>query len=220
MKINYILFLICCTHIAFAQNKIKVNQVTEKMSQGYKAGLSVMIPEANLKEIEKIWKKRLKDFDGKVSESKGELIADNAMVKGISENTVDIYSQMEKVGDDVKMIVYFDLGGSYLSLSTHPDQYAKADDIIEQFAIKSAKEAVSQEIEVAAKALKYLEQDQEKLKKEKEDKEREIEQWKKDISKAETDIKKNLQDQETQKAAVSEQKKVVADLNKKLNGIK
>ncbi len=212
--------ILTSTTFLFAQQKIKVKAVTEKMSQGYKQGLSVTIPEAEEREVSKEWKKELKDFGGKISNNKGEIFSDDATIKEISSNTIDIYSIISQNGDNVDLTVFFDLGGAFISAEDNSSQYLKADAIMERFAVSAAKTAVSNQVDIASKELKDLENDHEKLLKDKENLQKNIEQWKKDIEKAQADIKTNEKDQESKKVAIETQSKNIAKLKDKLNAIK
>lgn len=219
-NILLLILLIANIQLIVAQSKIKVKATTEKMSQGYKEGLTVDIPEANAKDVEKLWKKQLKDYNAKVSNTKGEIFADDASVKELGENTVDIYAIVEEQKDFASLTVFFDLGGAFLSASQHSAKYEAMEKVIEKIAIEAAKEAVGSQIDAADKALKDLKGDQEKLIKENEKLKSNIEGWKEDIKKAENDLVQNGKDQEAKKSAITEQQKMVEALKNKLNAIK
>jgi len=199
--------------------KIKVDETTAKMSQGFKKGLRVVIPGANAKDVEKAWKKLLKDFGGKVSSSKGEIFSDNSTIKSFGSNSVDIYAIVEGNDDESELTVFFDLGGAYVNAAQHGGKYATVEQIVRSFAVDAAKEAVSAELEMAEKALKTYEGDQKKLEKENGQLKESIEKYKEAIAKAEEDIIQNEKDQEAKKLAIAEQKKAVDAVSKKLSTI-
>jgi len=152
---------------------------------------------------------------------KKEIFADDAQIKDISVNTVDIYAKIEKSKDgDVEIFVAFDLGGAFLSSSQHSDKFKEAKKIIRDFGVTTAKEAVQEQLKAAEKAMKDLEKEKENLIKENEDFHKKIEGWENDIVKAKDDIKTNEKDQETKVKEIEAQQKVIEAVIEKEKQIK
>ncbi len=201
-----------------AGDKIKVQSMSKSMSQGSNSGLSAFIPEADEKDVEKLWKKYIKDYGGKTGSQKGEIFTDDANISQISANSVDVYAKAEKSSGGAVIDVFFDLGGAYLSSSDNG--YGYAEKMVYKFAVDAAKDAVNQQLAMEQKTLKKLESDQKKLEKEKELLEKNIVKWQDSIKKAENDIKTNEKDQGENKNKIAEQQKVVETVETKLKDIK
>ena len=119
--------------------KIDISEKSSSFINGSHNALSANIYDADEDLIEKEWKKTMKDYKAKVS-TKKEIFADDALIKNMSENTVDIYAKIEKSSDgDFNIIVAFNLGGTYLSSSTHPDKFKIAKNLVYNFAVKTTK---------------------------------------------------------------------------------
>ncbi|HET6245635.1 MAG: hypothetical protein H0V01_00545 [Bacteroidetes bacterium] len=202
-----------------AQKKISLSESNENIGNGKNNALIVTIYEASASDIEKEWKSIMKDFNAKVS-SKKEIFADDATIKAIGPNTVDVYARVEdNKNGSVKFIVGFDLGGAYLSSSQHSSEFKEAKNIVYNFAVKVSKEAVEAVVKEAEKLQKKNEKDLESLVKDKGSLEKDIETYKSKIQAAEADIQKNLKAQEAKKKEVDAQKVVLSDLEKKIKAI-
>lgn len=206
--------------IAFSQLEIKVNESNESFEAGTNNALVVNIFEADAKEVEKEWKKLMKDYKAKVS-SKKEVFADDATIKNISENTIDIYAYTKPGKDnDLQLVVGFDLGGAFLSSSLHPDKYTAAKKIVYNFAVNVTKEAIEGQQKEQEKVLKTMEKEKEDLIKAKEDLHKAIEDYKEKIAQAEKDIETNVKDQEEKVKEIETQQKVIEDIIAKVKAVK
>jgi len=211
MKKSLIIFALFFASILniFAQKKIEVKESNENIGSGNHNALVITIYEAKINDIEKAWKKLMKDYDAKVDMGK-EIFADNALVKSASTNTMDIYAKVEskKDGESV-LIVAVDLGGAYMSSSAHSDQFKEIKKIVYDFAVNITKETIAEQIKNETKTLEKLQKVQEGLVKDNTDLHKDIENYKEKIAKAEKDIEKNLADQEVKKKEIETQQKVV-----------
>ncbi len=206
----------------FGQRKIEVNETSFGFSSGNQHALYVTVFESTSKDVSKAWQKQLKDFKGKISEKKGEVFADNAIVKEFNDNnTVDIFTRFEDTKDgNVKMYVAIDLGGAYLSSSEHAEKFKAMKNILYDFSKTMSEEVVNVQIKEASKILSVLESEQKRLEKDNEELHKNIESYKEKIKKAEEDIKTNLSNQESKKKAIEDQQKAVNVLKEKLKDIK
>ena len=91
----------------FAQKAIKVSSTSEKFSAGNVDAFSVDIYEADKDFVEKSWKKAMKKYKAKVK-IKSEIFADNALIKDMSENTVDVYAKIVEEKEGLKFFVAVD----------------------------------------------------------------------------------------------------------------
>jgi len=217
MKKIIIAFLLLYAGIINAQ-EIKVKEDKEKVNGAINSVLTVMIYEADENAVEKAWKNLMKDYNAKVSIKDG-FFADNALIKELSENTVDIYAFSKKMDEGIKFVVGVDLGGIFVS-SAKPAAYKVMENIVKKFAVDVSKNAVQEKINAAEKEQKKLENSYNNLVTENENLHKNIEDYKNKIFQAEKDIEKNLKDQESAKIAVESQKYAVEQVKKKMDGIK
>lgn len=219
-----ILTLASFTIIAIANAQtIEVKEGSEKFSTGSQNALTTTILENSKDDVESEWKSFLKDFKHeKVKSDKGEMFADNVVIKEWSNNTVDIYTTFEedKKTKTVKMHVAFDLGGAYLKSSEQKDKYAYAEKMIKEFAIKMTKKPLLEKVKDAEKLVSKAEDDQKGLEKDNKSLKSDIDSYKEKIKKAEDDIKKNEENQVKKKVEIETNKKAVEAAKKVLDGVK
>ncbi len=200
-----------------AQQKIKVNESSERIGGGSNNALVTTIYQATPDEIEKELKSLMRDYNAKVSSQDGGWFGDNAVIKAMGNNTVDMYAKWEKVKDgETKVIIAFDLGGAFMSSSKHGDQFRIAKDIVENFANKTTKEAMAGLVKAEEKKFDKLNDQQKDLEKDKKNLEDDIVNYKQKIDdynakikKAEDDIKANGKSQEDKKKEIEAQQKVL-----------
>ena len=182
--------------------------------------LSVIIYGSNADDIERAWKSYIKDFNPDKISTKDGVFADNAKIKAISENTVDVYAKTDnKKEGEVLFIVAFDLGGGFLNSSQHGSQLKDAKKLLYNFAIKMTKEGMEERIKGQTKVLEKLEEKQKDLVRDQEGLKKDIENHKEKIKKAEDDIAKNQGDHEVKLKEIEVQKKVVEELKKKKDAV-
>ncbi len=206
----------------FSQRKIEVKETSFGFSTGNQHALYVTVFETTSKDVSRAWQKKLRNFKGKVSEKKGEVFVDNALIKDFKDNnTVDIYTRFEDTKDgNTKMYVAVDMGGAYLSSSDHAEKFKTMKKILYDFAKEMSEEVVKEQIKGASKILSGFESEQKNLEKENENLHKDIENYKEKIKKAEESIKTNLTNQEAKKKEIEAQQKAVDALREKLKGIK
>lgn len=204
----------------YSQKEFIITESYEKIADGKNNSLSVIIYETDSKNVEKEWKTLMKDFGAKVS-SKKEIFADDAIIKNISPDTLEIYAIIESVNDfDTKLIVAFNMGGKFLSSVIHNDEYKTAERIIHDFAVSCAKNEVLEQIKDAEKSLGKLKNDSTQLVKENEDLSKKISQWEMNIETAKQSKITNENNQELKKSEIDNQIKNIETLKLKEQGIK
>ena len=210
MKKYFTLLLLLTATFAFAQKvKIKVEEQNENIGGGKHNALVVIIYDSNKDDIEKEWKSLMKDYNAKVS-GKDEIFADNAMIKAMSENTVDVYARVEKVNDkECKLIVGFLMGETWLSSSGNKAAYNAAEKIVKDFANKTTKDGMAGITKAENKKLKELKDDKSDLEKKNDNLKKDIEDYKAKLAKAEEDLKKNEEDQKKKQQEIDDQQKKV-----------
>ena len=200
--------------------KISVHEQNEDLGKGKNNALVVTIYGADPGDVEKDWKSMMKDYNAKVSTSKGIMFADNALIKDMGNNTIDIYTRFDEKKDEIDMVVSFDLGGAYMSSSQHPDKYKIAEKIMHDFAVKETAAALADKQKVQQKALDKLTSQQKDLEKENKNLNSDIEDHQNRIKKDQDNIVKNKDDQAKKQTEISNQQKVVDDLAKQAKEVK
>lgn len=212
MRTTTLIALLFVTTLAFGQRKIKVHEENEKFSTGSKNALVATIYESTPDDIEKAWKKLMKDYDAKMTMKK-EMFADDASIKDLSPNTCDVYAFVRKISDEEnEIVVGVDLGGAYLSSSEHSSKYKVMQRIIYDFAVQTSIEAIKEKQKDAEKVLAGIVKAKEDLIKENERLAKDIEDYKNKITKAEGDIEKNKTLATDKDKEIENQQKIVDDI--------
>lgn len=202
------IFAILCA-VSVQAGTVSVIEETSKIAGGSNNTLTVVINETDYEAVLKAWKKEMKSTKAKVKKSKGEVFADDAVIKKLGEHPMDIYARTVKVDGGSKLIIGVNLGGAFLNSGDHKDKYSAFAKFVEEFAETQIKEAIKEQVKTAEKELKNREEQQEKLVKEKEDLKNKIVGYNNDIKDAESKISTNEKNQEDQKKLIEEQKKSV-----------
>ncbi|MFI5149678.1 MAG: hypothetical protein ACHQRM_08085 [Bacteroidia bacterium] len=201
---------------ASAQKKIKVEEEKASLGGGKNSALSVIIYEADENDIAKGWKSVMKGYGGKVSSKDGAYMADNVVIKDLSNNTNDVYYKIEKITEtEHKLVIAVNLGGAFMNATDHSTQTNYFKKMMLDFANKTSNDAIADQLKDAQKALSKLESQQTSLEKDQDGLKRDIENYKNKIKTAEDNIKKNETDQSKKKSEIEAQKKVVDVVSKK-----
>ena len=158
------------TSSLFAQLNVAVKEETKAMSKGNYNALVALLPGTSIKDVERFWKQHLKKFKGKVRYERkvNEHVVDDATIKGMSDNTVDIYSKVEESGaEGVLLSVWFNLGASYLSSKDYSDRFPAGEKILLDFVDQVSVDLILDELKLQEKILKDRETELKKLEKEK-----------------------------------------------------
>lgn len=202
----------------FSQIKINVSEEQNSLSIGSVNTLCVTVYESSLDEVEKEWKKQLKDWNGNVK-SKKEMFADDCLIKDMSDNTFDVYAILKEVDNGVKIIAAYDLGGAYLNSSDHKEYFEKLTGLMYDFAVKQTKAAIDEDLKNAENNLKDLEKAKDDLEKQNKDLEKEIEDMKQKIEDNKKDIASNKSSIETKKDEIETQKSIVKKIENKRDAV-
>lgn len=223
MKKQILIGAIAIISLPIFGQEIKVKESNESFSNGNHNALSVTLYVSDISMVEKEWKSQLKDFGyDKAHEQKDEYFFDNVLFKKMSANTVDVYSKVDEAKGDkaVVLTAAFDLGGAYLSSSTHKDQFNYMKTMMHDFAVKITKDELDDQIKTASKALSSLQSKQSSLEKDNKGLADDITNYNQKIKKANDQIEQNKKDIETKKGEVSAQQKVVDGIKAKKESIK
>ncbi len=214
-KTILLIAIILSSYTAYSQSKIKVE---EKNKDGHKVMVTT-IYEASKADVEKAWRSKMKNMGCKISQ--GGLFADDCKWSKIGDNTFDVYCKLNN-GDDnsIQMEVAVDLGGTYLSSSSHASQFKAMKNLLYDFAVETTRNAIGDQLKEAESLLSTYEKEQKKLIKRNEKLHELIEECKEKITQAEADIKENETNQDDKIKQIEEQTKVVEEVKIKLNATK
>lgn len=201
----------------------QVRESEKLMSLGNKNSLTIEITQAKAKFVEKMWKDYAKQFKGKTDRDKKteEVFTDNAVSAALGgANTVDMFAKFAEVGENVQMTLWIDLGGAYINSKDFPEKYNEAEKILLSFNLEVQREQTRMMLEDQKDELKKMEKKQKGLEKDNTDLHSDIENYKAKIKKAESDIETNVKNQEDTKQKIANQKKLLEEIQKKLDSLK
>ncbi|MFM7667617.1 MAG: hypothetical protein ACKO7D_05445 [Bacteroidota bacterium] len=223
MKSLFVLIIASAPFIIFSQ-KISASDGNTDYSigiSGSKPSLQVSIPFADYDIVEKMLKKELKDFNGKLDDKKNEYLVSLGEAKDLGKKQFDVYAKIIGSKDSPISVCWsIDLGGAYMDKSTHSDQYSFFKKRIEKFATEAAEASVDKQVEVEKEILKELQREKEKLIKEQENLKSDIEDLKKKITEKESDIQKAKSKEETKKTEISSQENKLKTVERRKEQIK
>lgn len=226
----FILFTIAYS-TAFAQTdfEFKVLEENRSMSKGSANALIINLPNTSYKQVNKLWNKHIKNFKGKLKYNRkiDEYFSDNAEIKDMSENAVDIISKVYDNGaEGTTVAIWFNLGVTYLSSEKYPERYPSGEKILKDFSLLVSADMIAAQLKEEEKTLENMNDTLKSLEKENVQSEANISKQKDIITKAEAsivksekDIEGNLETQDTQKLNIKEQEKVIETIKRKLKAI-
>ncbi len=193
--------------------KLRVSERNENLGGSKHNALWVPIYEADDKMIEKEWKSLLKKYNAKMATLGDEQFGDNAVIKDISNNTIDIYWKLEKGSDgSTKLIAAYDLGGAYLSSDTHKKEYKVVETIMVDFALELTKKTITNQLKDAQRESEKREKKLKNLVGDNEDLHKDIDNYKAKIKTAEDNITLNIASQKEAKVLLDAQSKILEDI--------
>ncbi|MEL7120833.1 MAG: hypothetical protein AAFO07_15380 [Bacteroidota bacterium] len=208
-------FLILTLLMAFVfttnAQEFSLKEAQKGMSDGVHNALVIELTGISEKDAIDIWKNFFKDYKSKPKKVKrsDDWMCDDAQIKTISDNTIDVYANFEGVKANTVVSVWFNLGGAYVSSSLNQDQFQAAANFMRSYRMKIDQFAAEADLVEQEKIMKDMEKDLKKLEKDKEDYEKKIEEAKALIAEMENNIKQNGEEQVSKKAEIEAQSKVV-----------
>jgi hypothetical protein len=192
------------------------------MSQGNENAFTLSTRGLETKELEDVLKDFLKDYKGrrnpKYDRRSAEFFVDDAEIEGASPNTIDVYARINQTGKmSQEIVVWFDLGGAYLSSSAHRDAadylrtewFPELDNRIYTHMVEIELDAEEDKLKDFNKEHDDLMKDQKKL-------EKDIADYQEKIKQAEKDLEQNAKQQEEMLKVIKEQQSAVEAVKKKL----
>lgn len=233
MKLALFVILIFFSLVSIqAQPDTKISEQIRPFSKGSFNAIVMVLPgklEA-LGNLKKEWSNYIKRYKGKVSFNKktSEYLSDDARIKTMSENTVDIYCKIvPKDAEHFEVIVWFNLGIVYLSSKEYSEGMAAAEQILKDFSdivyinlykdkLKNEEAELSKlnaELKKSQKEAQNFEDDIRKL-------EASISKIQKKIAENKESIITNKEKQTKQKTEINNQEKILSDTKKALDDAK
>lgn len=210
--------------------EFNISEENRSMSKGSYNALVIDLPGTSAKKVMKSWTKFIGAYKGKTKYSRkvGEAFTDDARIKDMSENTVDIYAKLEDMGEEgTRLAVWFNLGVTYLASSEHSERYPAGEEVLKAFAATVSADLIAARLKEKQKELKDVQGDLKKLEKTKSGYDRDVENYQATIKKAEEGIKetdekidKNLEEQGTVKDDIAEREKEIEEIEKRLKKVK
>ena len=220
MKYVTICFLTFISFSFFAQYSFTLNEGEYAFMKGTHHGFIIPIYESSIHDVEKDWKKLMKDWHGKVDEKKHEFFADDATFKNMGENSFDTYAYCKEKDGHIDFVVAVDLGGAFLNYNQHKNKADAFKKELVSFAKNASINGLNNKIKKEKHVQGQMQKDLEHLLKQKDKLNSDIESWKKEIEKAENDIQKNIKDQGSKKLEANKQSKLIESLENQKKKIK
>lgn len=177
----------------------------------------IEIENASIKDIDKRWNNYIKENKGKVTKQGDVWFHDNAIVKSISKDTIDMWSTVKESGKSVVITLAVNSGGNFISNSG--GQYNAIDRFLSDFAAETYKYLIGLELTAAQKLLNSKEKEYKQLEKSNKKLEKEINKMKSEISDNERTIKQNNELLDKQKKEINTHESTVRELEKRIKSI-
>lgn len=206
--------------ISFTYAAAQITEESRAMTQGINNSLTISIPDADDKMVERLWKKFMKSHGSKTKKIKRseEWLSSKADITSIGGSSdINVYATFEQSGSDVRMTAWFELKDTYLSSMEHPERYAAGEAFLNDFEMAVYKEGVKREVKEEENNLRKLESELKKLRKNNDRYHKEIKAAKEKIAKMEANIEENVVEQEDMGIKISAQKEVVELTKRKMD---
>ncbi len=181
---------------------IATAQVTEEakdMKMGVNNALVIEVDNANRKTAEKVWKDMMKKYRGKTKKKRkdAQWTTEKVRLSTITgQESANLYAQIEEEDNVVSLALWVPNGEDYVSADSHPEAYAAAEKLLEDYALEVRIAVVEEEFKSKARILESYQKDLKKLKKDNDDYHKTIKNSKKAIDDSEKGLVKNAEEQE------------------------
>lgn len=210
------LFSTICTYAQIqakgVMNLPNIEESAKFMSKGENAAFIINLEGISKKDAENEWKNFTKSLKEKAKQDRKskEWLSDDAKISRISDNTIDIYADINsEQSESSSVAVWFDLGGAFINSVTHTEQANEAKKVLQNFIIEVYQHQAEDFLKAEEKTLGGFEKDLKKLEKDKKDYLKKIEDAKATIAKMEKNIEVNENDQKNKVEEIGAQKQAV-----------
>ena len=188
----FLIGLLLVPGVLLGQKPIEVSGANFKLGQDEYSGVQVMIPEAGFEQVGKMWIKALeKGTKSDVSEAhNGEITIFGAYIKSISEDPVNIYSQIIPRDSIVELNTCIELKrNEFITENVHESEFNQLKAYMHDFGKEAYIEEVEEQLEAEEAVLKELERELKKLQNDKESMEKKISKNEHDNTVSDDDIR-------------------------------
>ncbi|MEL6669206.1 MAG: hypothetical protein AAFO91_08235 [Bacteroidota bacterium] len=191
----------------------QVNARTLSMSQGVKDAVTLDLPTADQRMVERLWTDFVKDnFDNRNKRNRRskEMEALNISIPLVSTTgNVDMYSVVNERGEGSELVIWIATNQGYVSPTETPDRYIETEKFLLRFALDVARAQLDEQIEDQEKDLRDMERDLGRMENEQERSRRAIEQARERIAEEERNIEQNIADQEAMRQQMETQRQLI-----------
>lgn len=231
LLLQFILLVLIAYSDSFAQTsfEFKVLEENRSMTKGNANALIINLPNTSYKKVSKLWSKYLKNFRGKIKYNRkvNEYFSDNAEIKDMSENTVDITSKVYDNGaEGTSIAIWFNLGVTYLSSKEFPERYVLGEKVLKDFSLLVSADMIAAQLKEEEKKLESMKETLKDLEKQQTNSEDNIAKQKEIIKKAEEsivqsnkDIEESIAAQTQEKLHIKDQEKLIETIQRKLKSV-
>jgi hypothetical protein len=191
-KLFYLIGLCLIPGLMLGQRPIEVSSSSFKLGQDDYEGVRVWIPEAEFERVDKMWIKDLeRGTKSKVSEAhQGEVTIFGAYLKSLSDDPVNIYSQIIPRDSLVEVNACVELKRSeFITEEGYESEFNQLKEHMHDFGKEVYIEVVSDQVKAEIKVLRELEKELKKLQNEKDKMEKSISKNQHDITVSEDAIR-------------------------------
>ncbi len=179
------------------------------MSKGEHMAIVVKIPEAEVKHVQKSWKKLIKNkTKSKVQETGDEIWISSTLLKDIHQEAIGVYGKLIQTEKGVTVYAFFEIFGEFITESD-ADKISTSKQFLRKFAVSEYKAAVWNQLKGEEKNLKGLKHNLSKLQRENEKLHKSIQTNESNISNTESAIEVNLSDQDRTAEQIKDRKENV-----------
>lgn len=195
----------------------QINSSVEGMVNGAQNAVTLDLPTADKKLVEKEWRAFMKPYGTLKKVRRGkEFFQEGARISAISSDAMTVYSRVDDMGSGARVNLWMDLGGGeYIGASEHPDMYDGAEELLKDFEFSVRKSVATLDIEILEDQLKTQEKNLKKLERDNAKLHEAIEKAKATIAQAEEDIITNDAEQVETKVQIEQQIERVTEAKEK-----
>lgn len=206
---------------AFAQHG-QIRQAQANHSQGYHHVHIVSLTDVDPEFVGKLWADYMKSYSRKTKKIKRttEWFSDDATIKELSNNTVDVYANAVELTTGVDFHVWFDLGGAYLNAQMHQELMPATQTILKGFANLVEREKLALLLKTQEDELKQFERTLSDLEKAHKEQEKTLEAKQEEVKQAEMELDRLAKEQKTHEALIKTQQEIIGETKRTMNQLK
>lgn len=159
MKKFVFTFLFIVTSLILHAQKVQVSMAVENIADGYNSAYRVFMPHADEKLVQSNWKKFLKSNKAKVRGSKSEMRGENTVIRGISSDSMDVYSRTVKSDSGITLVAAFERHDVFINYSTDASSAAQLEQVLYDFAKNQSVQSIDKKVASDNKTLRNMQKE-------------------------------------------------------------